>query len=108
MTENDLRSAADNSGKLIFAPFTDEQVVQLNRYQTAGRMHPFTCGGEQHHGGPTLTATPEGWVCPDQACTYTQNWAHAFMADKDAVDSLCAPLRFPGAAGSPPQNPPTA
>jgi hypothetical protein len=73
------------------APWTDEQVVALNAFQTAGRFHPFTCGndrGDENHRKVAkergdrdfglLVATKEGWVCP--ACDYRQNWAHPFMA----------------------------
>lgn len=68
----------------IEAPFSDEQVQQLNRYQSLGFMHPFTCANE-HGGADVLQATPEGWQCP--SCAYTQSWAHAFMADRHALDA---------------------
>lgn len=76
------------------APFTDEQVKNLNDFQAFGRFHPFTCGGnrssEAHrayaevHGGDLgqLVATNEGWRCP--VCDYRQDWAHGFMADTTA------------------------
>lgn len=59
----------------IDAPFTPEQVVALNNYQTDGRFHEFTCGVDSRH--PALVATATGWVCP--TCDYTQSWAHDFM-----------------------------
>lgn len=62
----------------IVAPFTDEQVVQLNSWQANRPFHPFTCGGE-HEGHINLVATRDGWVCPDPACDYQQDWAHDFM-----------------------------
>lgn len=31
-----------------------------------------------------LVATEDGWICP--VCTYTQKWAHNFMADKEVVE----------------------
>jgi hypothetical protein len=68
---------------MIRKPFTDDQVRELNRYQTAGFFHPFTCGNAQCR--EILLATVEGWVCPK--CDYTQNWAHEFMADKMANDN---------------------
>ena len=82
----------------INAPFTDEQVKNLNDYQTKGRFHPFTCcspesipectragkevDGEYVKGTSEglLVASNEGWVCP--CGKYKQNWAHAFMAEK--------------------------
>lgn len=71
----------------IIAPFSDEQVEALNKYQREAPFHPFTCanrgdGNHVEHAGHSdlgmLTATNEGWVCSD--CDYTQLWAHAFMA----------------------------
>lgn len=59
------------------APFTDEQVRNLNDYQRASFMHPFTCGVCSDD----LIAEREGWRCPTPGCTYTQDWAHDFMAD---------------------------
>lgn len=82
----------------ITAPFTPEQVEQLNRFQQLEYMHPFTCGTkEKHKAHPALrtpvvepdcnlVATEAGWVCP--CCDYTQNWAHAFMADKQQLDDM--------------------
>ena len=67
----------------ITAPFTPEQVKGLNEFQHSW-MHPFTCGGEYCHRGEReddgiLIARETGWVCP--CGKYTQDWAHAFMAD---------------------------
>ena len=74
----------------IQAPFSDEQIKNLNKFQDLGQMHPFTCGGNRTddahkkyaeiHGGDygQLIATKEGWICP--VCDYKQNWAHDFMA----------------------------
>lgn len=70
---------------LINAPWTSEQVDALNRFQQEGGMHPFTCGALHSSGqSPVLDATHSGWICPDSSCEYTQDWAHAFMADPDA------------------------
>jgi len=85
----------------IFAPFTPEQVEALNEFQKSGIMHPFTCGPskilhepqirhpecEKSKGGEgILIATKDGWVCP--CGNFTQNWAHAFMADKEQHSSM--------------------
>lgn len=66
----------------INAPFTEEQVRQLNESQEKSYMHPYTCmsyngckRSEQTNEG-TLIATIEGWVCP--CGKYKQNWAHDF------------------------------
>lgn len=66
----------------IYAPWTPEQVTALNAYQRAGRGHPFTCGGEQHLGSPSLVAYTDGWRCPQpdgKFCDYRQDWAPTFM-----------------------------
>jgi hypothetical protein len=60
------------------APWTAKQVDALNAYQRSGAMHPFTCPGHGR-GDRTLVATRRGWICVH--CDYTQDWAHAFMAD---------------------------
>lgn len=68
------------------APFNDDQVEKLNKYQEHGFFHPFTCcsaGTEEKcerrngKGEGILIATNEGWVCP--CGEYKQNWAHTFM-----------------------------
>ena len=75
----------------VDAPFSDEQVENLNRIQKFGMFHGFTCGKE--HGDPRLlTATRLGWVCQHEGCTYTQTWAHKSMTEftKDEEDRLRA------------------
>lgn len=75
--------------KAIFAPWTDEQVAALNRFQVESGMHPFTCGGtrfDEKHGdtGWRLIATRGGWIC--SGCDYTQDWAHTHMANERALE----------------------
>jgi len=54
----------------VNAPWTDEQVAQLNAYQHAGSFHPYTCGC-----GEILIATPRGWHC--KSCrNNSQVWAY--------------------------------
>ena len=67
--------------KFVYAPWTDEQVVALNRFQQSGQFHPFTCGNDSGHA--VLVATAQGWKCTD--CGYTQTWAHAFMAEGETI-----------------------
>lgn len=67
---------------LLLAPWTNEQVDQLNRFQKLGAMHPFTCGGDNCRA--VLRARNSGWYCLH--CPYMQNWAHPFMADKAFLD----------------------
>ncbi len=61
---------------MIYAPWTDDQVAALKRYQTNGRFHPYTCGNRGDHlrdKGGVLVPTKNGWRCPE--CQYVQNWA---------------------------------
>lgn len=74
--------------KQIFAPFTDEQVEGLNKYQHSGAFHEFNCGGKNHpkDSDKILIATNEGWICPN--CNYTQKWAWEGMANGGMVNSM--------------------
>ena len=72
----------------IKAPFTDEQVKKLNKFQNNGKWHPFTCCSPSNvkeclrkKGGNEglLIATNEGWVCP--CGKEKQDWAWDFMAE---------------------------
>lgn len=74
----------------IEAPWTAEQVDNLNRFQRCGQFHPFTCTGHAGGGDRTLVATRSGWICPH--CDYKQNWAHEFMVNftEDTVGYLRA------------------
>jgi len=87
----DVMTAQTSTLEQVFAPFSPEQVQNLNEFQCRvnGGMsfHPFTCQnrGDGNHGEEggdrgVLIATEAGWVCPH--CDYTQNWAHANMAKK--------------------------
>lgn len=77
---------AEKDGTLK-APWTSSEVAALNRYQTCGFVHEFTCGGD-HAGNRVLLATPEGWRCP--TCDYRQDWAHSAMLEtpKDPLEAL--------------------
>ena len=66
----------------VIAPWTDEQVLNLLRWQSCPWVHPFTCAKEHKLGGVRLLPTNEGWVCSIQTCDYTQNWAHDHMTDQ--------------------------
>lgn len=61
----------------ILAPFSNEQVEGLNKYQQNPLHHPFTCA----KCSSVLVATRQGWVCTTLDCGYTQNWAHNFMVE---------------------------
>jgi hypothetical protein len=59
----------------VHAPFTESQVEALNRFQSCGRVHPFTCPKHDQD----LIAEVSGWRCPVFGCLYVQDWAHDFM-----------------------------
>jgi hypothetical protein len=61
---------------IVEAPWTDQQVAALNRWQHAGHVHAFTCPSH-HEESRILIARSDGWHCP--GCGYTQTWAHAMM-----------------------------
>lgn len=67
--------------ELVLAPWTPVQVENLNLMQLEGRFHGYTCGNDDHEQHQLLIATTAGWVCPDPACWYFQNWAHAWSAE---------------------------
>lgn len=73
---------------MITAPWTDDQVMQLNRYQTGEYMHPFTCPSEMHEA--VLIGSRDNWECPYPECDYTQTWAHDFMVNKGWMDEVDA------------------
>jgi hypothetical protein len=68
---------------IILAPWTDKQVAALNRFQSYGLVHPFTCPGHDGDGDRTLLATNAGWVC--RHCSYTQNWAHDLCSEQAMI-----------------------
>jgi hypothetical protein len=68
----------------VDAPWTEDQVRNLNAWQNNVSYHPYTCGRRDQPGHTwrngdlgQLRATPAGWICDD--CDYTQTWAVAFM-----------------------------
>jgi len=69
---------------MIRAPFTPKQVEVLNEFQNSGVIHPFTCA----ECGRDLLATEQGWICSTLICRYTQDWAHAFMASREALETM--------------------
>lgn len=76
------RKAGKSEGEKSYAPWTQEQIVNLNAYQMNRHFHPMTCPRKEEHPPiegerGRLLATHYGLVCPH--CSYSQNWAHAFM-----------------------------
>lgn len=78
----------------ILAPFSSEQVINLNAWQRRGSIHPFTCvnhADATHAGDGELVATTRGWICP--FCAYVQDWAHEAMAVRH-TPALADPIAF--------------
>jgi hypothetical protein len=55
----------------IHAPWTAEQVAELERHQKDRSIHPYTCACGDH---VELVPTPLGWVCPKEGVV-VQTWA---------------------------------
>lgn len=79
----------------IQAPWTDEQVLALLKYQTNSFFHPFTCGNEHSlnifnglEGHNILVPTNDGWICPHELCDYTQDWCWNWMALPDFTAAI--------------------
>lgn len=67
---------------IIKAPWSLQEIENLNRFQNSNRFHPYTCGSDNrmdknHSNGGILIATTEGWIC--SGCTYTQDWCLDIM-----------------------------
>lgn len=60
----------------VRAPWSDEQVSAINRYQTQGVFHPFTC---RNCRDGELVAARDGLNCPKCQDSY-QDWCFDFMA----------------------------
>lgn len=74
---------------MIKAPWSDEQVANLQHWQTCGFVHEFTCQVNHRNGADrTLIPTTKGWRCP--SCKYQQNWAHVFMLNSRPVNPAAA------------------
>lgn len=61
---------------VVWAPWDEDFVKAMNRFQTDGDFHPYTCGnGEHDWWDRSLVATRDGWICPKDGCDYAQEWA---------------------------------
>jgi hypothetical protein len=91
-----LRPDTDGVPTFVAAPWTDDQVVNLNHYQAAGLFHPFTCGRrDEHRDNPgVLVAERDGWRCPAAGCGYRQTWAHPFMVEPPTAEMLAHERRW--------------
>lgn len=64
----------------IYAPFSEEQVEQLQAFQDFGSWHAFTCGND-HPRAVNLIPDVDGFACPVADCDYEQAWAWIAMLD---------------------------
>lgn len=60
----------------IVAPFTDEQVVSIAKWQRWGSARP-KCQTHQDPG--LMTVTTDGIRCKAQGCAHSQDWAYAYV-----------------------------
>lgn len=79
-----MNTYSNDSGTIIQAPWTNEQVANLREWQN-GPVHPYTCT-ESEHG--RLVPTNLGWICSDKDCGYKQFWAHSFSLDGSTISSV--------------------
>jgi hypothetical protein len=78
----------------VQAPFTDDQIAALTKFQRAAGAAAMRCEGTRHQSGsaspgfdhssgsspaPVLVAVREGWICPDPACRERTYWAPASL-----------------------------
>lgn len=61
---------------VIYAPWTDAEVIVLNSWQRAAFVNPFRCANLHRRGG-LLVARNDGWHC--ERCNFVQIWAHDFQ-----------------------------
>lgn len=63
---------------IIEAPWTDDQVSALNKYQESRKGHPFTGNRNPDGSECILIATNKGWVTYENG-PIIQTWAWDFM-----------------------------
>jgi hypothetical protein len=78
----------------VNAPWTANQVDNINRFQRFGLFHPFTCPGHDGGGDRTLVATRDALLCCH--CSYKQSWVHEHMAEftEDVAEKTVASHPF--------------
>ena len=64
-----------NESFMLTAPWTDEQVETLQKWQEDDTKHPYTCIC-----GESLTPYNSGWKC--EYCGHTQDWCWNFSTVK--------------------------
>lgn len=69
----------------VYAPWTDEQVVNINRYQNVGAFHPFACNCPHPARNYNLRAFNDRMYCG--VCGFEQLWVFPHMADGSLMQS---------------------
>ena len=62
--------------KVAYAPWTDEQVDALDKWQGDETQHPYTCVC-----GESLTPHNDGWQC--DYCGHKQNFCYEFSLNPE-------------------------
>lgn len=65
------RALLDLPTDAVFAPWTAEEVYQLNRRQDDDRVSSYRCPFDHTE----LFATRAGWICGRSRCNFRQDWA---------------------------------
>jgi hypothetical protein len=86
----------NDSPELSYAPWSEDQVRNLEEWQATPWVHPYTCADcrdadpdvEEEH---LLVPTVDGWTCP--SCPRRQGWCLALMLDGPWPDPLSVALR---------------
>jgi hypothetical protein len=61
--------------KNVNAPFSEQQMASLQRFQACEMMHPYTC----HHCSHKLVPIVDGLLCPEHGLV--QTWVIGFTAN---------------------------
>lgn len=69
----------------VSAPWSDEQVANINRFQNAGAFHPFTCNCPHPARNYRLKAFTDRLFC--EHCGFEQLWVFPDMANGSAMRS---------------------
>jgi len=72
--------------ELVWAPFTQDQVDALTRFQQGRWMHPFTCPNRSNYDhadiwGDRGTLVPQQQAMTCVNCGFFQLWVHAYMLE---------------------------
>ena len=81
MSKELMSKVIEYEADLLYAPWTDEQVEALQKWQEDDTKHPYTCVC-----GESLAPYNSGWKC--EYCGHTQNWCWNFSTEYDRTTTL--------------------